>query len=184
MVDYDRFADIYDVWVQTAPVAERNRPFYVEEYVRTQGVVVELGIGSGRIALEAAQRGKPITGVDSSSAMLVACRRRAEEAGVAHLLTLIEADWRDFTLPEPAELIAIPFHSIGHLVTQDDKRQGLRRIYQQLIPGGRLILDHFIFDPDAARRAAGTGVRAEYTDPETGRDVLLLSSARYSFTDQ
>src|SRR5207244_11750156 len=100
--------------------------------------------------------------------MLARCRQRAEEAGVSDLLTLIEADWREFTLPDPAELITIPFHSIGHLVSRDDKRDGLRRIYQQLAPGGRLILDHFIFDPEAARRWSGSGLRAEYTDPATG----------------
>jgi SAM-dependent methyltransferase len=184
MVEYDRFADIYDVWIQSAPVTERNRPFYVEEYLGTRGIVVELGIGNGRIAIEAARRGKAVTGVDSSPAMLALCRQRAEAAGVAPLLTLLQADWREFTLPEPAALISIPFHSIGHLVTLEDKRAGLRRIYQQLAPGGRLVLDHFVFDPEAARRATGPRVRAEYIDDETGREVLLWSTARYSFADQ
>src|SRR2546425_13036037 len=105
MSDYDGFADIYDVWVQTAPVTERNGPFYVGEYLRTRGPAVELGIGNGRIAVEAAQRGKPIIGVDSSAEMLSRCRHRAEAAGVAHLITPLEADFRDFTLPEPAELV-------------------------------------------------------------------------------
>ena len=181
MVDYDRWSDIYDVWVRTAPVTERNRPFYVEEYIRTRGPVVELGIGHGRIAVEAAGRGKPMIGVDSSASMLARCRQRAEAAGVGHLLTLIQADFRDFTLPEPAELITIPFHSIGHLVTLEDKRSGLRRVYQQLAPGGWLIFDHFVFNAEVARRNVGPGLRAEYTDPITGRDVLLWSSATYDF---
>ena len=69
-VEYDGFADIYDVWVRQAPIAERNLPFYAEEYLQADGPVVELGIGTGRIAIEAARRGKPVTGVDSSSEML------------------------------------------------------------------------------------------------------------------
>lgn len=180
-VDYDGFAEIYDVWVQTAPIAARNLPFYVDEYLKTLGVVVELGIGDGRIAIAAAQRGSPILGVDSSSEMLARCRERAEAAGVAQQLTLLQADFRDFTLPEPAHLIAIPFHTIGHLITLQDKRAALQQIHSQLAPGGRLIFDHFIFSPEGARRAGSPGLRAEYTDGATGRDVLLWASATYDF---
>ena len=183
-VEYDAFAEIYDVWVQSAPIAGRNQPFYVEEYLRTDGLVVELGIGNGRIAIEAARRGKPVAGVDSSPEMLARCRERAEAAEVAHLLTLQQADFREFTLPEPAHLIAIPFHTIGHLVTIEDKRAALRRTHSQLVPGGRLIFDHFIFNHDAARRNASPGVRAEYTDAATNRDVLLWSGATYDFAAQ
>jgi ubiquinone/menaquinone biosynthesis C-methylase UbiE len=148
--EYDTFASIYDVWTATAPAAECNLPFYVEACRKAQGLVIELGVGDGRIAVEVAEAGKPITGVDSSSEMLHRCRARAQAAGVLNRLTLIHADFRDFTLPQPAELITIPFHTIGHLVTMEDKRAGLRHIYRQLAPGGRLIFDHFVFDPEAA----------------------------------
>lgn len=183
-VEYDAFADIYDTWVEAAPVTKRNLPFYVEEYLRTAGPVVELGIGNGRIAIEAARQGKPIIGVDYSAEMLKLCREQAEAAGVAHLLTLIQADFRDFVLPEPAQLIAIPFHTIGHLVTLDDKRAGLRHIYSQLAPGGRLVFDHFVFDPEAARRYQGVGLVGEYTDAATGHGLLLWEIVRYDFETQ
>ena len=61
-IEYDFFADIYDIWTGEAPAAKRNLPFYVEEYLRTAGPVVELGVGNGRIAIEAARRGKPNAG--------------------------------------------------------------------------------------------------------------------------
>jgi len=184
LTDYDTFADIYDVWTQSAPVTERNLPFYVEAYVGTEGAVVELGVGNGRIAIEAAKRGKRVTGVDSSAEMLKLCRQRAGEVGVAGQLTLIQADFRDFVLPEPAQLIAIPFHTIGHLVSLDDKRAGLRHIHSQLAPGGRLIFDHFNFDPQQARQYQGVGLRAEFTDNATGHDVLLWTMTRYDFEAQ
>jgi SAM-dependent methyltransferase len=183
-VEYDAFADIYDIWVEGAPVTKRNLPFYVEEFLRTEGVVVELGVGNGRIAIEAARQGKPVIGVDYSAEMLRLCREQAEAAGVAHLLTLIQADFRDFVLPEPAQLIAIPFHTIGHLVTLDDKRAGLRHIYGQLAPGGRLIFDHFVFNPEAAQRHQGVGLRGEYTDATTGHDLLLWTTTLYDFEAQ
>ena len=146
--------------------------------------MVELGVGNGRIAIEAAKQGKPIIGVDYSAEMLKLCREQAEAASVAHLLTLIQADFRDFVLPEPAQLIAIPFHTIGHLVTLDDKRAGLRHIYSQLAPGGQLIFDHFVFNPEAARRHQVVGLRGEYTDATAGHDLLLWVTTLYDFEAQ
>ncbi len=183
-VEYDTFADIYEAWTGSAPVTERNLPFYVGLYRETSGLAVELGVGNGRIAVEAAKAGKPMAGVDSSVEMLRLCRERAQAAGVLDRLTLIQADMRDFSLPQPAELIAIPFHSIGHLVTMDDKRAGLRRIYGQLAPGGRLVFDTFIFDPEAATRHSGINLRNEYTDAKTGHDVLLWVTTRYDMAAQ
>lgn len=183
--EYDAFADIYDIWAQTAGAAQQNRPFYMETCANTPGVVVELGVGDGRIAVEVAKQGKPIVGVDNSAEMLKLCRQRAEAAGVAHRLTLIQADMRDFELPQPAQLITIPFHTIGHLMTVEDKRAGLEQIYSQLAPGGRLIFDHFVFDPEVARQRYGVvSLRAEYTDAASGHDVLMWVAVRYNFVAQ
>jgi ubiquinone/menaquinone biosynthesis C-methylase UbiE len=180
LIEYDTFASIYEIWTATAPVAAHNLPFYVEICRETPGLVVELGVGDGRIAVEVAKAGKPITGVDSSTEMLHRCRAKAQAAGALDRLTLIHADFRSFTLPQPAHLITIPFHAIGHLVTMDNKRAGLRHIYSQLTPGGRLIFDHFIFDPEKARTRHNVAtLRAEYTDSETGRDTLLWVTTRY-----
>jgi SAM-dependent methyltransferase len=178
--EYDTFADIYEIWASTAPVTARNLPFYVEACCKTPGVVAELGVGDGRIAVEVAKAGKAIIGVDASSEMLHRCRARAQAAGALNRLTLIQADFRDFDLPRPAELITIPFHSIGHLVTMEDKRAGLRRIYSQLAPGGHLIFDHFVFDQELARARQNLAtLRAEYTSPDTGRDTLLWMTSHY-----
>ncbi len=178
-VEYDAFADIYAIWTSTAPITSANLPFYVELCQETPGPVAELGVGDGRIAVEVARAGKSIIGVDSSAEMLHRCRARAQAAGVLDRLKLIHADFRDFSLPEPAELVTIPFHTLGHLVTMDDKRAGLRQIYSQLAPGGRLIFDHFVYDPDAALRYSGVTLRAEYTNPESGQDTLLWMTTRY-----
>ena len=183
--EYDAFADIYDIWTETAPAADRNLLFYVQEYLRSAGPVVELGVGTGRIAIGAALLGKHVIGVDNSAEMLQLCRERAEAASVAPLITLIRADMRTFTLAEPAQLITIPFHTIGHLVSYEDKQAGLRQIYSQLAPGGRLIFDHFVFDSEIARKHRGVGrLRAEYTDAATGRSILLWLAARHNMKTQ
>lgn len=181
-VAYDDWAPIYDVWTDTAPVTKLNLPFYVERLLAADGPAVELGVGNGRIAVEAAIQGARVIGVDSSSVMLSICRQRARDEGVDGRLTLIKADFRDFELPEPADLVVIPFHSIGHMLTPDDRRTCFARAFDQLKPGGRLVFDHFVFDEPRARQMDGlTRLRGEYVDPETARDTLLWVNVRFDF---
>jgi SAM-dependent methyltransferase len=172
-VPYDDFAEIYDVWCSSAPITRANQGFYVRRFVEANGPAVELGVGNGRICIEAAKQGKHVIGIDSSLKILELCEARANKAGVAGRMTLKHGDFRDFALDEPADLIAIPFHSIGHLLTDDDKRKALKNIHRQLRSGGRFIFDHFVFDPSFPPGPGVPYLRAEYRDPETGRDRLL-----------
>ena len=129
---------------------------------------------AGRIAIPAAKEGARILGVDSSEAMLERCRVRMNKAGVGERITLQRADFLDFSVPEPAALITVPFHTIGHLVSMDDKRRALARIHTSLRPGGRFVFDHFVPNLDYARSRSGVPqLRAEYVDERTGRDCLL-----------
>lgn len=170
--EYDAFADIYAVWTRTAGSASANLPFYVDAYLEAGGPVVELGVGDGRIAVEAAGRGRAVIGVDASAAMLDRCRRRAEDAGVLERLTLQQADFRTFNLDEPAGLVALPYHSIGHLVALDAKRQTMRHIFSRLRPGGRFIFDDFLMTPTLIAQMREVQLRAAYQGT-SGEDRLL-----------
>ena len=184
-VTYDDWAPIYDVWAGTAPITKRNLPFYVERLVGAEGPAVELGVGNGRIAIEAARQGARVIGVDSSSVMLSLCRQRARDEGVADRMTLLKADFRDFELEEPAALIVVPFHSIGHMLTLEDKRACFAHVFEQLRPGGRFVFDHFVFDEARATQMNGlTHLRGEYVDPDTARDTLLWVNVRFEIRDQ
>ena len=182
-VEYERFADIYSVWTSTAPSARANRSFYVDAYLGAAGLVCELGVGDGRIAVDAAARGCAMVGVDSSPAMLALCRDRANRAAVSHLMTLIEADFRTFELPSPAGLIALPYHSIGHLQSIDDKRAALRQVHAQLRPGGTFVFDDFFMTPATLERMRHVQLRAEYTSTG-GNDVLLWVTSLVNETEQ
>ena len=170
--EYDRFADIYTIWTHTAVSTSANLPFYVDAYAAAGTPVVELGVGDGRIAVAAAERGCTVIGVDCSSAMLGLCRERARRAGVSDRITLIEADFRDFELEEPAGFIALPYHSIGHLRTCQDKRVALRHVFRQLAPGGRFIFDDFLMTPALIAHMRQVQLRAAYRS-EAGMDRLL-----------
>lgn len=170
--EYDRFADIYSVWTDTAASARANLAFYVEAYTEANGPVVELGVGDGRIAVQAAVRGQHVTGVDLSTAMLDRCRQRADAAGVSDRLTLMQADFRSFQLAEPAALIALPYHSLGHVTTIEEKRAVVERVFAQLRPGGRFLFDDFLMTPATVDHMRGVQLRAKYQS-STGADVRL-----------
>ena len=170
--EYDNFADIYQVWTDTAASTEANLAFYVDAYVNEPGPVVELGVGDGRIAVAAASRGQSVIGVDLSAAMLERCRRRAAAAGVLDRITLLNADFRDFRLDQPAGLIALPYHSLGHLLSLDDKRRAIAHVFSQLRPGGRFVFDDFLMTPSLAAHMRQVQLRAEYQLP-SGADALL-----------
>jgi SAM-dependent methyltransferase len=170
--EYDSFAEIYDHWTDTAASTGTNLPFYVDTYLRSDGPVVELGIGDGRIAVEAARHGCDVIGIDTSPAMLALCRQRAERAGVTAKITMITADFRDFELRKPAGLIALPYHSIGHLVTLDAKRQAIRQVFGQLRPGGQFVFDDFLMTSALITQMRQVQLRTTYRSP-TGADVLL-----------
>src|SRR5919198_788098 len=79
---YDAIAELYDPWSRSVT---EDVGFYVAEARRAGGPVVELGVGTGRIAIPIAQQGIRLVGIDSSREMLAACARRAEAEGVAEL---------------------------------------------------------------------------------------------------
>ena len=174
---YDSFADIYGIWTETAPGIETNRRFYVDACLAAGGPVVELGVGDGRIAVAAAARGCRVIGVDASPVMLRRCRERAERAGVGDRIELLEADFRTFRIGEPAALVTLPYHSIGHLTSMQAKRQGVHHVFSQLRPGGRFIFDDFVMTPDALARMRQVQLRAAYRSA-AGTDILLWVTSR------
>ncbi len=174
---YDRFAEIYGVWTETAPAARANRRFYVEAYLAAEGPVVELGVGDGRIAVEAAARGCRVIGVDASPVMLRRCRKRAENAGVSDRIELLEADFRTFRIDEAAALVTLPYHSIGHLTSMPAKRQVMHHVFSRLRPGGRFIFDDFLMTSGALARMRQVQLRAVYPSA-AGTDIQLWVTSR------
>ncbi|MFL6007821.1 MAG: class I SAM-dependent methyltransferase [Gaiellaceae bacterium] len=135
---YDPIARIYDAWSRSVT---EDVPFYLEEARRSGGPVVELGVGTGRIAVPIACDGIRVIGVDSSPGMLEVCAEHAKLAGVE--LDLRLGDLRDPPVDERVPLVMIPFRSLLHLNTHDERRRGLRAVRRLLAPGGRFVFDVF-----------------------------------------
>jgi SAM-dependent methyltransferase len=150
VTEYDAWAPVYDAW--SAHMTE-DVAHYVSLAREADGPIVELAVGSGRVAIEVVREtGKPVLGIDSSQAMLEIARERA--AGLPLELRL--GDMRDLELDEPAGLIYIPFRSLLHLQGWHNKRRVFERVAASLRPGGRFAFNAFAFSHTAAARLDGT----------------------------
>jgi SAM-dependent methyltransferase len=149
MSAYDTWAPVYDDWASdmTADVA-----YYVDLAREAAEPIVELAVGTGRVAIPIAREtGKRVIGIDSSPAMLAQARARAQ--GLP--LDLREGDMRDFELAEPVELVICPFRALLHLPTWRDKRRVFERVAAALQPGGRFAFNAFAFSHTIAAQLDG-----------------------------
>ena len=129
MSAYDRIARLYDPW--SVSVVE-DVSFYIERARRSGGPVVELGVGTGRIAIPLAADGVEVIGVDSSEGMLAVARERAALAGVE--VDLRFGDLRDPPVEGPVPLVLAPFRSLLHMETGADRTAAVRAVHQLLPP--------------------------------------------------
>jgi ubiquinone/menaquinone biosynthesis C-methylase UbiE len=180
MSDYDGFAHIYD---RFAAGMTEDVPFYVALADESRGPVVELAVGTGRVAVPIAeQTGRRVIGIDVSSEMLGLARRRAADAGVE--LDLRQGDMRELTLEESTDLVICPFRAMLHLPGHDARVDLMRRVRSVLVPGGRFAWNAFVFDPAIAqeidgvwREEQGVRNRSTYDYAERRIDLTLENGA-------
>lgn len=144
MTLYDRIARIYDPWSRSVT---EDVGFYVDRALTAGGLVVELAVGTGRIAIPIAQAGLDVIGVDTSPGMIAVARAAAEEAGVADRIDLRLGDLREPPVDERVPLVICPFRSLLHMETEDEKLRALRAARNLLLEDG-----HFVFDVFAPSR--------------------------------
>ena len=155
---YDAIAELYDPWSRS--VVE-DVGFYVDEARRVRPPIVELGVGTGRVAIPIAAEGIEVIGIDSSPGMLAVCRQHAELAGVADKLELRLGDLRRPPVEEPVELAICPFRSFLHLETAEERRTALAAAFALLRPGGRLVFDVFAPGQDDIEQTHGRWLERE-----------------------
>jgi SAM-dependent methyltransferase len=109
-------------------------PLWEELAERSGGPVLELGCGTGRVALHLARRGHEVIGLDSDAELLAVLAERGAELPVSTL----EADARSFELESPAALVLAPTHLLQLLVDAEERAESLSCIAAALRPGGLL----------------------------------------------
>jgi ubiquinone/menaquinone biosynthesis C-methylase UbiE len=169
---YDSWADRYD---EQSDGAAADVQFYVALAREADGPLVELAVGTGRVAIPVAEAtGRRVVGIDSSPAMLAQARERAAEAGVE--LDLREEDIRELEIEEPAALIYCPGRSLLHLPTWRDRRRCFERVAASLQPNGRFAWNAFAFDHHIA-----SAIDGEHADTSPG--VPVPHTIHYSVSD-
>jgi SAM-dependent methyltransferase len=108
-------------------------PLWEELAAAAGGEVLDLGCGTGRVALHLARRGHPVVGVDVEAELLAALAARGAELPVQTL----HADAREFELGRPVALALAPMQTLQLLPESEDRVACLRRVAAHLEPGGR-----------------------------------------------
>jgi SAM-dependent methyltransferase len=177
--DYSILAVFYDAVYafRTQDVA-----FYVAMAQEGSGPILEVGCGTGRMALPLAETGREIHGLDASPSMLKILRGKL--AGRPELgLHLHEGDMRAFDLGKKFAQVFVPFRAFLHNDTIDDQLAALRSFHRHLLPDGRLILD--VFAPSyriMSNDKAQVAVPAHHL-PD-GRIITVMDYATYAHKDQ
>ena len=150
---------------------------------RANGRVLELAVGSGRLAVPLAAAGHRVTGVDIDPAMLDRARARAVRSELpAGALELVEADIVGLALPGGAAFgfAYLALNSLMTLPTRAAQQAAVRALAEHLVPGGIAAVDVWLPDADDLARYDGR-VMLEWPrhDPETGTLITKSGSALY-----
>src|SRR5581483_8495097 len=119
------------------------------------GPVLEIGCGTGRVALALAAAGFAVVGIDRAADMLeqAEAKRAALPEAARARVALARADMRDFALGRRFATILLPFRSFHLLLSARDQRSCLAAIARHLEPSGRVALHLFDAPADIAARA-------------------------------
>lgn len=141
MSAYDELGPLYDSWCRSVT---EDVGFYVQLAVESGGPVLEIGVGSGRIAVPTALAGVRVVGIDTSPTMLDLTRERAATLDLP--IEVHQADMRALPDLGTFPLVTIPFRALLHLRDDDERLAVLAAIRERLAPEGCLAFD--VFHPD------------------------------------
>jgi SAM-dependent methyltransferase len=141
----DRIAEIYDDRYLGSFADDTAGAVSFLKELTGDGPALELGIGTGRVALPLADAGVEVQGIDSSQAMLA--KLRAKPGGDSIRVTV--GSFADFSLPTRFHLIYVVFNTFFGLLTQDEQVSGFEAVARHLTPNGVFAMQAFV--PDVTR---------------------------------
>jgi ubiquinone/menaquinone biosynthesis C-methylase UbiE len=139
---WDEYAPFYD-WENAQTVARRDVAFWQRLAVVHHEPVLELGCGTGRIAVPVARAGATIVGIDRSAPMLSRAHRRLTRARLTDRVRLVRGDIR--ALPFPSRpgfpLVMAPYGILQSLTREQDLTETLTSVARVLRRGGLFGMD-------------------------------------------
>jgi SAM-dependent methyltransferase len=158
--DYDR---LYDGMLDTDAAVD------CLAQLAGEGPVLELGVGTGRLALPLAERGLSVHGVESSPAMIDQLRSRPGGAAIDVVL----GDFAEVRVPGPFTLVVLALNTIFALPSQDAQVACFENAASHLRPGGRFVVEAWVPDPTRFVGGAAVTVR-RLQDDHVSLDVARL----------
>src|SRR5688572_20892861 len=124
---WDDYAPFYD-WENARTLGRRDVPFWRTLAMRAGGPVLELGCGTGRIALPLGRAGAHVVGIDRSEPMLARARQRLRRAKLQSRIHLIRGDIRHLPFSEQFPLVMAPYGILQSLLRERDLKQTLEAV--------------------------------------------------------
>jgi len=162
------FYDVREVIGRGHP-CEGDVEFYVKQAGRTGGPVLDLGCGTGRIAMPLARAGLQVVGLDRSLHMLRVARSKVTDDDD---VTFVRGNMARFNLGRRFRFMLIAYRAFQHLLTPAEQRSCLQRVHRHLIAGGRFVVH--LFDPRLEFCYPGSptlSTRPPGRDAKSGRTV-------------
>ncbi len=136
------FSRFYDVIYQDLR-NQVDHQYFLEQIRKCNGKVLEIGVGTGRLFIDAWQQGNDIYGIDISESMLEVLR---EKLPSSDHYRVSNQNMTDFSFHFKFDLIVAPFRVFMHVLEKENQLLALNHIYRYLKRGGRLIVDAFVPD--------------------------------------
>lgn len=167
-------ARYYDLDLGTDPADQPDLDLHLALAAAAAGNILELAVGTGRLAVPLAAAGHAVTGVDHDPHMLARARAKSAE------LELVEADIGDVRLGRRFGLVILALNSLLLLDGRAAQLAALETIAVHLAPGGRAVLDVWLPSPDDLAIYDGR-LTLDWlrSDESTDELVAKTSSARY-----
>ena len=174
---WDEYAPFYD-WENARTLGRRDVPFWRTLALKANGLVLELGCGTGRISIPLAKAGVSLVGVDRSDAMLARARQRVRRGGVGRRARLIRGDIRFLPFRSASfSLVMAPYGVLQSLLRERDLAATLKAVARVLEPGAtfglELVADLPSWD-EYKKRVSLTGWRGG----RSGAHVTLVETVR------
>lgn len=153
--------------------------FYENLARRSEGSVLELGVGTGRVAIALAEQGFEVWGLDTSRAMLDRARSKASPE-LAACLHLEEADMRDFNIDRKFALIFAAYGTFPFLLTEEEQASCLACVQEHLAPGGLFVCDLRPLHHDPWEPGESVPLLHDWTRslPDSGETVTMTRAVR------
>ena len=183
-MDYERWAEWYDFAYKAA--GNRGVDFHVELARESGGPVLEIGVGTGRLAIPALEAGVDVVGIDLNEPMLDGARRKYEALGeVGGSLELVLADMRTLDLGRKFPLVAAPARVLLLALTPEEQQATFHRLAAHVAPGGMFYFNVFMPNPELiSDDSQSPHLFREATHPETGNRVLMWNVNRFDTVAQ